>query len=85
MNRFFRSALFPLIILVVLAWVAVNTLTGDDGKVEEVTYSQLKDQVAANPDQFEKVTFVPRKQEIKAKRANADETLVVHTRATSRK
>ncbi|HVM17688.1 MAG TPA: ATP-dependent zinc metalloprotease FtsH [Gaiellaceae bacterium] len=79
MNRFFRSALFPLIILVVLAWVAVNTLTGDDGKVEEVTYSQLQQQVRESGSQrFEKITFVPRKNEINAEIRGSDEVLIVN-------
>ena len=78
MNRFFRSALFPLIILVVLAWVAVNTLTRDDGVVEEVTYAQFQQRVRENPEQFEKVTFVPRKQELNAELASGDEKLVLN-------
>jgi cell division protease FtsH len=78
-NRFFRSALFPLIILVVLAWVAVNTLTGDDGKVEEITYSQLRADVAQSPERFEQILFVPRKNEIQAKlRGQEEQTLVVN-------
>jgi cell division protease FtsH len=77
-NRFFRSALFPLIILVVLAWVAVNTLTGDDGVIEEVTYSELIADVRSDPERFEKVTFLPRKNEINAELAGSDEMLVVN-------
>jgi cell division protease FtsH len=77
-NRFFRSALFPLIILVVLAWVAVNTLTGDDGKVEEITYSQLIADVRTSPDKFEKVTFLPRKNEINAEVTGSEEIIVVN-------
>ena len=42
MNRFFRSALFPLIIIVVLAYLAMQTLTGNDKKAEKQTLSQLK-------------------------------------------
>ena len=64
MNRFFRSALFPLIILVVLAWVAMNTLTGNDEKVEKATYSDLVARVQDNPESIEQVTVNPRKQEI---------------------
>ena len=45
MNRFFRSALFPLIIIVALAWLAMSQLTGNDGKSQKVTYSQLRDRV----------------------------------------
>jgi cell division protease FtsH len=77
-NRFFRSALFPLIILVVLAWVAVNTFTGGDDVNEEVTYSQLQQQVRENPERFEKITFLPRKQEINAELRDGEETLILN-------
>jgi cell division protease FtsH len=77
-NRFFRSALFPLIILVVLAWVAVNTFTGGDEVSEEITYSQLQQQVREDPERFEKITFIPRKQEINAELRDGDEMLVVN-------
>ena len=41
MNRFFRSALFPLIIIVVLAYLAMQTLTGNDeaGREEDLLAS----------------------------------------------
>ncbi|MDQ4029935.1 MAG: AAA family ATPase, partial [Actinomycetota bacterium] len=79
MNRFFRSALFPLIILVVLAWVAMNTLTGGDKKAEKATYSQLIDRVRTNPGSIEEVLFNPRKQEITATLAGSqDRKIVVH-------
>ena len=42
MNRFFRSALFPLIIIVVLAYLAMQTLTGPDKKAEKKTTSEVK-------------------------------------------
>ena len=77
MNRFFRSALFPLIILVVLAWVAMNTLTGSDEKVEKATYSDLVARVQDNPESIEQVTVNPRKQEIAAELTGGDERKVV--------
>jgi cell division protease FtsH len=79
LNRFFRSALFPLIILVVLAWVAMNTLTGSDQKVEKKTTSQLQDIVQTQPSTIENVVFDPRKQEIQATLNDAQKTkIVVH-------
>lgn len=79
MNRFFRSALFPLIIIVVLAYLAMNTLAGDDKKVEKATYSQLIDRVQFDPKSFKDVVFDPRKQEITATLAGADsKKIVVH-------
>ena len=41
MNRFFRSALFPLVIIAALVWLALQTLGGSGGKTEKVTYSQV--------------------------------------------
>jgi cell division protease FtsH len=78
-NRFFRSALFPLIILVVLAWVAMQTLTGDDKKVEKSTTSQLIDRAENDPSSIDNVVFDPRKQEITATLDDAQKTqIVVH-------
>jgi cell division protease FtsH len=78
-NRFFRSALFPLIILVVLAWVAMNTLAGDDQKVEKRTTSQLIDTAQGDPTSIDNVVFDPNKQQITATLRDTQKTqIVVH-------
>jgi cell division protease FtsH len=78
-NRFFRSALFPLIILVVLAWVAMNTLTGNDQKVEKKTTSQLIDIAENDPSSIDNVVFDPNKQQITATMSDGQKTkIVVH-------
>jgi len=77
MNRFFRSALFPLIIIVVLAYVAMNTLTGDDNKAEKKTYSELIAIVDGTPDRIEKITFDPRKQSITAELVGTEQNKIV--------
>jgi cell division protease FtsH len=78
-NRFFRSALFPLIIIVVLAYLAMQTLTGNDKKAEKKSYSQLIGQVERNPQSIEEVVFDPRKQEVVATLAASDnKKIVVH-------
>jgi cell division protease FtsH len=77
LNRFFRSALFPLIILVVLAWVAMNTLTGDNKQAEKATYSDLVTRVQDNPESIEQVTVNPRKQEITAELTGGDSRKIV--------
>ncbi|HEU6443587.1 MAG TPA: ATP-dependent zinc metalloprotease FtsH [Gaiellaceae bacterium] len=63
MNRFFRSALFPLIVIVLLVYLASQTLMDDKPK-ERVTYSQLQTQVADNPGQFEQIVANPNKQQL---------------------
>jgi cell division protease FtsH len=44
MNRFFRSALFPLIVIVLLVYLASQTLMHEKPK-DKVTYSELKGQI----------------------------------------
>ena len=66
MNRFFRSAFFPLLVIVALAWLASETLRGDDPKSVDKTFSQVRADVASRPDSIEKVTFDPKKHGVKA-------------------
>jgi cell division protease FtsH len=69
-NRFFRSAFFPLLVIAALAWLASETLRGDDEKVEKTTYSGLIDKVEQQPRSIDKVTFDPKKNSIKAELRN---------------
>jgi cell division protease FtsH len=63
MNRFFRSALFPLIVIVLLVYLASQTLMGSEEK-EKVTYSQLQQRVEDDPQQFKEIVANPSKQEL---------------------
>ena len=62
MNRFFRSALFPLIVIVLLVYLASQTLMKGE-KQEKVTYSQLQQQVeSGQPDRS--IVANPNKQQL---------------------
>ena len=64
MNRFFRSALFPLVVIVLLVYLASRTLMPDRSNEAKATYSQLIDHVdAGNVNQL---TFNPNKRQINA-------------------
>ena len=76
MNRFFRSALFPLIIIAALVWLALQTLGSHGTKAEKATLSQLVTMVQQNPRQIDSVTFVPTKQEIDASLTNGKKVVV---------
>jgi cell division protease FtsH len=76
-NRFFRSALFPLIIIVVLAYLAMQTLTGPDKKAEKKTTSELIAEIQRDPSNFEQVTFDPRKQSLTAELKGTDDEKIV--------
>jgi cell division protease FtsH len=67
-NRFFRSALFPLVIIAALVWLALQTLGGGHGKSERLTYSQVINQAQTCGSQcISSVTFDPNKRAIKVK------------------
>ena len=73
MNRFFRSALFPLVIIAALVWLALQTLGGHSGKTQKYTYSQVYNQVIgcnAEPGKgcsIQEVVFSPSKQQLNVK------------------
>jgi cell division protease FtsH len=67
LNRFFRSALFPLIVIVLLVFLASRTfLPGDSGDTQKMTYSELIALVDTNPDSIQSVLFNPKSREIEA-------------------
>jgi cell division protease FtsH len=63
-NRFFRSALFPLIIIVVLVYLASQTLLPGRSEQQKISYSQLIDKVDAGA--VNEVLFTPSRQQITA-------------------
>jgi cell division protease FtsH len=63
-NRFFRSALFPLVVIVLLVYLASQTLMPRRDGSEKMTYSQLI-QATKNGDVSE-ATFSPNRQSITA-------------------
>jgi cell division protease FtsH len=63
-NRFFRSALFPLIVIVLLVYLASQTLLPGRSDQRKVTYSQLISEVKNGNVDF--VEFTPTRQQISA-------------------
>jgi cell division protease FtsH len=72
-NRFFRSALFPLVIIAALVWLALQTLGGHSGKTQRYTYSQVYGQVLkCHTDQnpgcdIQEIVFNPNKNTLNVK------------------
>ncbi len=64
MNRFFRSALFPLIIIVLLVYLASQTLLPGRSEQQKITYSQLIAKVKEGA--VNDVEFNPNRQQITA-------------------
>jgi cell division protease FtsH len=67
LNRFFRSALFPLIVIVLLVYLASQTLMGGGKDTKKYTYSQLQSQVRNDHESVKEVVFGPNKREVTAK------------------
>jgi cell division protease FtsH len=63
-NRFFRSALFPLIIIAALVWLALQTLGSSGQKQEKSTLYDVIQRVENRPGSIKEAVFVPGKQEI---------------------
>jgi cell division protease FtsH len=68
LSRFFRSALFPLIVIVLLVYLASQTfLPGRSDESTKITYSQLIELVETQPGSIESILFVPKGRAIEAK------------------
>jgi cell division protease FtsH len=68
LSRFFRSALFPLIVIVLLVYLASQTLLpGRSDQTQKITTSQLIDLVQNEPLSIESVLFTPKSHSIEAK------------------
>ncbi len=67
MNRFFRSALFPLVIIAALVWLALQTLGGHTTATSKLTLSDVQQKIeACNTDAasgcgFTEIVFNPNK------------------------
>ncbi|MEX2464351.1 MAG: ATP-dependent metallopeptidase FtsH/Yme1/Tma family protein, partial [Gaiellaceae bacterium] len=67
MSRFFRSALFPLVVIVLLVYLASQTLLpGRSETAKTITYSELIELVKSSPNSFDSVLFVPKGRSIEA-------------------
>jgi len=68
-NRFFRSALFPLVIIAALVWLALQTLGGNNQKNVKITYSKALQEIQKCepnvPCDIREVIFNPNKRELK--------------------
>ena len=62
MNRFFRSALFPLVVIVLLVYLASQTFMGGNKSKENITTSDLITTVQKDPESIGVVVFNPSKQ-----------------------
>ena len=82
MNRFFRSALFPLIIIVLLVYLASQTLLPGRSAQQKITYSQLISKVKEGA--VNDADFNPNRQQITANLVDGTKKSRSTTRPRSR-
>ncbi len=85
MNRFFRSALFPLIIIAALVWLALQTLGAHGTKTTPLSTAQLYQDIRGpNSAQVTGVTIDPNKQSISATVAGQEDQRPLRARRSPR-
>jgi cell division protease FtsH len=78
--RVLRNGLFPLIVIVLLVYLASQTLVPDEGSGSPtMTYSQFLDVVDSQPELFERVMFDPDSRGIEADLRNGRTQKVHYT------
>jgi cell division protease FtsH len=75
-SRFFRSALFPLIVIAAIVWLATQTLVTTGKKAEKTTYSAVIQQAKTDPASIREVVFNPSKREIAVYDADGKKQIV---------
>jgi ATP-dependent Zn protease len=73
-NRFFRSALFPLVVIVLLVYLASQTLIPHKTTTTKATFSDLITRVKTDPGSIKQVTFNPSKKQISTELNDAQDT-----------
>src|SRR6266576_3021613 len=71
MRRFFRSAAFPILIVIVLAFFAQKLISGPSS-TPPTTYSEFLAQDAHKPSSIKDVTFQPKTNDIQVSENNGD-------------
>jgi cell division protease FtsH len=71
LSRFFRSALFPLLIIVLLVWLASQTLLPNKDERQKIAYSELISKVETQPSSVQDLVFSPKGRGIEATVADA--------------
>jgi cell division protease FtsH len=79
-SRLFRSAFIPLVAIVLVVWLASNTLMSKPSHSAAgiKTYSQLQNAIEAGSPKFKEVVFNPSKRSITATEADGKTTVTVH-------
>jgi cell division protease FtsH len=62
-NRFLRSALFPVVVITLIVWLGTQTLIGKRNEPKKVTTSEVIQTVKTNPELIAEVIFKPNRRQ----------------------
>jgi cell division protease FtsH len=65
-NRAFRIAFFPLFVIILLVYLAAQTVFSGQAGAERVEYGEFLTRVEANPMAVRKITFTPKTRSVEA-------------------
>jgi len=63
-NRFLRSALFPVVVITLIVWLGTQTLIGNRHPAKKETYSEAIGLVQTHPENIREVIFKPSKRQV---------------------
>ncbi|MDX6411939.1 MAG: cell division protease FtsH, partial [Gaiellaceae bacterium] len=78
MNRFLRSALFPVVVITLIVWLGTQTLIGHRHTAAKVTLSQVIDQVNTQSGTIKEVVFTPNKHQATVDYTNGTKATVFY-------
>jgi hypothetical protein len=81
MDLFLRRALFPLIVISVLVYLASQTLMGEDET--RLPYSEVKLLVSSHPERVDELTFRPNEREVVLKLTDGTRIKADYPRAST--
>jgi cell division protease FtsH len=76
-NRFLRSALFPVVVITLIVWLGTQTLIGKRHEAKRITYSEVKQRVENDSGSIQEIIFTPNKHQAEV-RLNTGEKFKVY-------
>ncbi len=78
MNRFLRSALFPVVVITLIVWLGTQTLIGKRHDAKKVTTAEVIQQVRTDAPSIKEVIFKPNRRQAEVDYANGSKATVYY-------
>jgi cell division protease FtsH len=77
-NRFLRSALFPVVVITLIVWLGTQTLMTKRSEPKKVTTSEVIQTVKTNPGDIQEVVFKPNRRQAQIEYTNGTKATVYY-------